>query len=173
MKLFAYWLVFAASASIALVHGLLWRSWLPERVPTHFGINGVPNAWMSRDGALLSYFAGVAITALVLAGLVVLLPRLPVSVINIPNREYWFAEARRVESHLRISRALLLFSSATVLFLVSVFHLTFRASQQVPQSLPFSEAAPFIVAFLACVVAFVVWAFVAFRLPSAPGGPTP
>ena len=97
MKLFAYWLVFAASASIALVHGLLWRSWLPERVPTHFGINGVPNAWMSRDGALLSYFAGVAITALVLAGLVVLLPRLPVSVINIPNREYWFAEARIAE----------------------------------------------------------------------------
>lgn len=68
---------------------------LPERVATHFNLQGQPDAWMSRAGHLWAMgIFGVAFPA-VLAGTVCLCSYVPKKLINIPQRDYWLSEANR------------------------------------------------------------------------------
>jgi hypothetical protein len=77
---------------------------LPDRVASHFGFSGEANDWKSRS----TYLVFMALFGMIfpmippLAGL--LIGRVPASMVNLPNKEYWLAPERR---------------EATVAFLVS------------------------------------------------------
>lgn len=93
---------------------------LPARVATHFGMDGLPNGWMSREAFMRSIVVIVILPVVLLQGIGFLLGRLPTSLINLPNREYWLAPERRAKTLAHIRTSMLEFGNATFAFLIFV-----------------------------------------------------
>src|SRR5690349_15210597 len=95
-------------------------STLPERVATHFGANGLPNGWMSREVFPRAMVAVVLVPVALVQGIGLFLGRLPASLINLLNRDYWLAPERRANTLQRVQTAMLEFGNAMFAFLVFV-----------------------------------------------------
>jgi uncharacterized membrane protein len=159
-----YWTVFLASILVAAMH-LNWAyNELPETVATHFGAGGAPDAWSTRDGWTVSYLVLVGIVSGIFAALVLLMPRLPASVVNIPNRDYWLAPERRATTWRHMGEALLVFGSATNLFDVGIMHLTVVANRSISGELPGSFWVLFTI-YMIFTAGWVIWLVRRFKLP--------
>jgi len=139
---------------------------LPERIATHFDGAGRPNGWMSRAALGSLDFAILAFVLSVVIGSALLIRVLPVSLINVPNRDYWFAPERRSQSHTRLLKHLLWFSCVIVGFLIGVNHLVFLANlQPAGAHLPGVPMVALLVTFLAVLVVWTVRLHRMFRKP--------
>ena len=68
---------------------------LPEHVASHFNLTGQPDGWMDRP----TYLQFISIFGFVVPLFIVFTFRwLPVNLINVPNRNFWFAPERRVQA---------------------------------------------------------------------------
>jgi uncharacterized membrane protein len=103
---------------------------LPPVVASHFGVDGQPNGFMSKQVFLLFGLLPLGIAALI--GLVV--PRvtraMPVSLINLPNREHWLAPGRKDEALAYLSSYLEWVSVGMLAFFIFVYELVFRANAE-------------------------------------------
>ena len=109
-------------------HARYWPE-LPERVATHFGIDGKPNDWMSRSTSTIVFLAlqsGVPVFMLAMTSLA---SRMPVSMVNIPNREYWLHPERRSATMAHMSLMITWIAVLTSLFMTAISHLTFVANK--------------------------------------------
>ena len=112
----------------AVQHAWYWPQ-LPDRVATHWGIDGQPNDWMTRTGATLM-LCGLQIgVPLFLAAVTSLASRLPDSMINIPNRKYWLHPDRRSATLAWMNQMLAWIAVLTSLFMIGIGHLTFIANK--------------------------------------------
>lgn len=101
---------------------------LPAEMASHFGANGEADGWMSKE----FYFAFMAFVL----GLIVvqftflpnLIERMPLSLINMPNREFWFAEERRAETIEIIRHFFEWFSAALLGLFIGINQLVIRAN---------------------------------------------
>lgn len=101
---------------------------LPLRLATHFGPTGYPDGWMSKAG-FVTFFAVLLLSnALLFWCIALLLPRLPMSAINLMNKEYWLAPERRAETIDTIRDQILWFGAGTFALLVSVMQMVFNAN---------------------------------------------
>jgi len=121
---------------------------LPEVLGSHFTANGAVNGWQSK-----SAFFGVELVIVVLAtvvgfGIPRIIAALPVSLINLPNKEFWFSSERRDEtlSYMRASAAW--FGCALLAFLLFVMELAFRANLQTPPRFDNGAFLPALLAFI-------------------------
>ncbi|MEO8271064.1 MAG: DUF1648 domain-containing protein [Aureliella sp.] len=154
----------ACSTVIAIVQNAWYWQQLPVRVATHFGFDGEPNAWMSRNAATAMMLALQIGLPLFLTGLGASMRWLPPSLINIPNRQYWFEPERR-ESTLQTMRLLTtLIALLTSLFLIWLSHLTFRANMT-DGRLPLRDGLGGVVLYLVAVFTIVAISFWRFRRP--------
>ncbi len=113
---------------VVVQHAWYWPQ-LPERMATHFGANGHPNDWMSRTAATL-LLAGLQIgIPLFLVFVNALAGRLPDSMLNIPNREYWLSPERKEATLVHMNRMMNWITALTAVFLLALSHLTFLANQ--------------------------------------------
>jgi uncharacterized membrane protein len=101
---------------------------LPERVATHFGADGLPNGWTSREGFAPTMAFVVLLPVAVIHGVGLLLGRLPPSLINLPNRDYWLAPERRAKTIEHVRTAMLEFGNAMFAFLLFVAWSIVRAN---------------------------------------------
>lgn len=103
---------------------------LPPVVASHFGVDGQPNGFMSKQVFLLFGLLPLGIAALI--GLVV--PRvtraMPVNLINLPNREHWLAPGRKDEALAYLSSYLEWVSVGMLAFFIFVYELVFRANAE-------------------------------------------
>jgi uncharacterized membrane protein len=138
---------------IALAWGqILWlRDRLPERVASHFDFAGNPNGWTTRDGFLATYGIMVTATGLLLLGGALLMRRVPATMINLPNRDYWLDPARRGEALGYLETWMLWFGVATTAFLMAMMSLAFNFSLH-GSTRPATHFLPLTVAFLAAVL---------------------
>jgi serine/threonine-protein kinase len=139
---------------------------LPERIATHFDGAGRPNGWMTRAGMgsfdvmFLVFVLGVVI------GSALLIRVLPVSLINVPNRDHWFAPERRRQSHTRLLKHMLWFACLMVGFIIGVNHLVFLANlQPTGAHLPGAGMVALLVSFLAVLVFWTVRLYRLFPKP--------
>ena len=165
MKLHPSLAAFLIAPVVAFVHARSWAERLPARVATHFGADGVPNAWSDRDGAIHLYLLTVVGISLVLLLVTALLGVLPPSTINMPNRDHWLAPERREETTRKMTNRMAIFGVGMGLFLIAMFDLTFRASMQTAVALPNSTFLVYLGAFLAFVLLWVISLYRAFRMP--------
>lgn len=121
---------------------------LPEVMASHFAGNGAVNGWQSKPA-----FFGVELVIVVLAavvgfGIPRILGAMPVSLINLPNKEFWFSAERRDEtlSYMRSSAAW--FGCALLAFLLFVMELAFRANLQTPPRFDNAAFLPALLAFI-------------------------
>lgn len=134
---------------------------LPARVATHFGKDGNPNDWMNKSIATILNCGLVVIIPLFFMAIGSLLRGLPTALINIPNREYWFAPERREQSLQWISTIMSWFAVAIASLVVVVNHLTFVANRD-GESLRSSAFLTALVVFLVttfCIVAIMIRRF--------------
>lgn len=154
-------LILAFLFNIAL--GLLSLSWLPERVAIHFGPQGVPNGWASREvNAAL-----ILLTQLLLFGTFFALPwlleRLPARWINMPRRDYWLAPERARRTRERIVRFTDEFGVATLGFLAVIALLTIDANRTRPVRLDEGLFLVTLAAYLLYMLAWTIRFILAFR----------
>lgn len=152
--------VLLLSAAFAVVHCAVSFERLPVRMMSHFDGAGRPNGFMPRADFLLEY-------ALVSGGAVLLLllvPMIPLQLVNVPNRDYWLAPEHRGELRAKLVQFSTVFAAGLHVFLVWLLEQTIEANlQQRPL-----DGRGFYLALAiggAAVVYQLAWLVRAFRLP--------
>ncbi len=121
-----FWLILGALA--CAVH--LWINYpaLPERVASHFGSNGHADGWMSKSSIAAFQLGMTGFMAVLFLGISKLIQVLPTDMINLPNRDYWLAPARRAATIEALGADMARFGTAMMVFLLGVQEATFRAN---------------------------------------------
>jgi uncharacterized membrane protein len=133
---------------------------LPDRVPTHFGAGGIPNAWMTRSGYTVFMLAFTLGLPVLVAAAIGLLPRLAPRLVNLPHRDHWLAPERRDESLAFLGRQGCRLGGLMVLLAAGVHWLILRASRLSPPRLEEGLLVAMLAVFL---VALAVWIIAMFR----------
>jgi uncharacterized membrane protein len=123
---------------------------LPEVLASHFAPNGAVNGWQSKSAFFSLELFIVVLAAVVGFGVPRIIAALPVSLINLPNKEFWLSAERRDETMAYMRAWSAWFGCALLAFLLFVMELAFRANLQTP--VRFDNAA-----FLPALVGFVVF----------------
>ena len=119
-----FWLLVVA----AVLHMIYYYPLLPDRVASHFDAYGRPNGCSSK-AVFFSIYAGVVALMAVLQTVTRLsFKRMPVSLVNLPNKDYWLSPERRAGSMAVLMKYMAGFWSATLLFLIGTMHLAIRAN---------------------------------------------
>jgi serine/threonine-protein kinase len=157
-------LLFAGFAAIFI----WWTSGaLPESVASHFGPGGVADGFMTRE----AYARFMVCLVVVVPSLVFFVSRfaqrLPVALINLPNKSYWLAPERQQASLASLGRFGAVMAYATALLLCLVHFMVVQANKVQP---PHLEAAPLVgvmgLFFAVLGVAMVMFIGRFFRVPS-------
>ena len=129
---------------------------LPEKVATHFGVNGQADGWMSRTSGVF----GLCLSALGVAGFVVgimyAMRFFPRTTLNVPNRDYWFAPERREESFVFLLQHGLWFACLQIAFAAGLYWLIVQANLTTPTRLDGRMMGALTGAFLTGTAAWVV-----------------
>lgn len=154
-----------ATCLSAMLTSLVWSYYLlPGQVAVHFNAAGQPDRWASRG----SHLALMGLTGIALPLLLLLVfwgvRYLPLSVVNIPHRDYWLAPQRRVQTIEHIFQLGLWFTCLEGLFFLVLHWLVVAANRQLPVQL--SWLAWLVLAtYLMLLVGWIVWFWRMFRLP--------
>jgi uncharacterized membrane protein len=93
---------------------------LPDEVPLHFDGSGDPDHWGSRTEALVTMGAVGLLLALVLGGTAALTERMPVSLLNVPHKDWWTATPDREQRMRQMMRTDLYALGAATMLLVAL-----------------------------------------------------
>lgn len=142
----------AFAASVVLLGAVIAVSAavLPDRVPVHFGPGLDADRYGSRSELLLGVGAAGLLVALVFAGSVWLIQRLPVTAMNVPHAAYWKAPENQSELRRRFGTDMLVMGAATMVLLAGELALATRAAVTGADRL-----SPWSVAILALYLGFV------------------
>jgi len=119
-----FWLLVVAAA----LHMLYYYPLLPERVASHFDGSGRPNGWSGKAAFFAIYAGAVLLMVVIQTATRLSSTRWPISLINLPNKDYWLSPERRAESVAVLMKYMTGFWSATLLFLMTTMHLAIRVN---------------------------------------------
>jgi len=101
---------------------------LPPTVASHFDARGNPNGWMSKE----MFVIVEAAILIFVVGQFLLVPflvrRLPNSLINLPNREYWLSDEHREETLSIVGSYFEIFGAAILVFFIVVNQFVYQAN---------------------------------------------
>jgi uncharacterized membrane protein len=101
---------------------------LPDKVASHFGIDGQPNGWMPRD-VLVEFMAGIGFfLPLIIIIVMGSIGWMPVKLVNLPNRDYWLGPAQRKATADWFLRHGIWFATLNVLFITGTHWLVVQAN---------------------------------------------
>ena len=143
----------AAYAGVLLVAAVT----LPEQVPIHFGPGGEADRVVGREEALVTFAVVGAAMAVLMVGLARWMRRAPLTMVNVPHKDWWTATpAREARLRARLETDLLGIGALTMVLLVVVQAVTVRAADDPDPSLdPVAVAAT--VGYVALLLAAVLW----------------
>jgi uncharacterized membrane protein len=141
--------IFLALALVGAMQYFYYAPRLPEIVASHFGISGVVNGWQTKM-AFSSIELGIILLATVISfGVPRLIEAMPISLINLPHKEFWLAPERREDTLAYIRTWSVWFGCGLLAFLLFVMELAYRANLCTP---PHFNNAAFVPALLAFVI---------------------
>lgn len=132
-KVLAFAYTFLLILCVAFILGTAQN--LPPVVASHFDLSGTPDATMPRDQFTNLFLAIMVLTSGLMALLPTLIAKLPPQMINIPNRIYWLAPDRIVETKQILQAYLLIFASKLCCFMAVIFWLIVQAHLHNPPQL--------------------------------------
>lgn len=155
--------IFTGLLGIALT--VISAQYLPERVATHFSFSGSPNAWSSNLVNTLFFSAMYLLMNALFLAIPWFVQKLPPSMINMPNRDYWLAPERHAQSVQKIGAYMAAFAVGVNLFMIAVESLTFAANRSM---VPLSPVGIIAVgaAFFVFMILWIMQFIRAFRLPA-------
>ena len=150
------WVLLLGAAAFVLISG----SGLPPVVASHFGIGGVVDGFMARNGYLGFMLVGTVVIPLLFVLPQRLVRTIPPRLISLPNRDYWLAP-ERIESTLDYLRNHATWFAALFVLMICFVHWeVVQANMRTPARL---VAGPFITGLLLYVVGVFVWIGAMFR----------
>ncbi|MCE9598199.1 MAG: DUF1648 domain-containing protein [Spirochaetia bacterium] len=153
------------STMIGIILSIGLSFFLPDRVATHFDIYGHPDSWASNLSNTILFCGLFVFFGLLFSGVKFLLGKLPASLINMPNREYWFAPERREASLAKVAIFMAEFGFFANLFFTAILFLTFYANRNAT-GLSISLMLVMLAAFLVFVIGWIIHLYRAFKLPN-------
>jgi uncharacterized membrane protein len=121
--------------SIALIGAVQYRYYaprLPEILASHFGITGGVNGWQTKTAFFSIELVILLVAAVVSFGVPRLIEAMPVSLINLPHKEFWLGSERREDTLSYIRAWSAWFGCGLLAFLLFVMELAFRANLRTP-----------------------------------------
>ncbi|HMQ03425.1 MAG TPA: DUF1648 domain-containing protein [Pyrinomonadaceae bacterium] len=113
---------------IFVAQALFYYNGLPDLIASHFDAAGRPDAWMTKPGFFLFEFAFLSFLLVTFLSVPVLVGRLPVRLINLPNREFWFSEDKRKETLRTIRVSFEWFAALLLMMFIAVNQMVFEAN---------------------------------------------
>ena len=120
---------------------------LPEIVGSHFGTTGAVNGFQPKAIFLFIELTIIVLTTVISFGVPRLIEAMPVSLINLPHKEFWLGPERREETLQYLRAWSVWFGCGLLAFLLFVMELVFRANLQAPPHFSNTAFVPAIVAF--------------------------
>jgi hypothetical protein len=140
---------------------------LPEILGSHFAVNGAVNGWQSKGAFFSIELAVVVLAAVVGFGIPRMIGVMPVSLINLPNKEFWLGPERREGTLLYIRVWSAWFGCALLAFLLFVMELAFRANLSTPPNFNNGAFVPALLAFVAFDTTALIWLILHFSRPKS------
>ena len=135
---------------------------LPQLMASHFDGAGVPNGWMSKQSFILLEAVILSFIILEFTFLPWLIGKMPNRLINMPNKDYWFAAERRRETINIIQHFFEWFSAGLLVLFITVNQLVFRANINNENLSSYSWL--ILVGFFAFVIVWLIKFFRRFRI---------
>jgi uncharacterized membrane protein len=157
--------IYAFLYALALIQIGTYAESLPENMATHFGAGGIPNGYMHKDGFIVFYLGFMFFLPGLLMAISVLVEKLPISLINIPNKKYWMAASRREKTVGSLARGIRMLGVMTGLFLIAIDQLVINANMVKPPALDERGTWLFLSAYVFAIISFLLWIIIRFRKP--------
>jgi hypothetical protein len=138
---------------------------LPEVLGSHFAGNGAVNGWQTKAAFFTTELAVVVLAAVVGFGVPRIIGAMPVSLINLPNKEFWLGPERREDTLLYIRAWSAWFGCGLLAFLLFVMELAFRANLQTPPHFNNAAFVPALLGFVAFDTIALIWLILHFSKP--------
>lgn len=119
----------AAISFLSIIQNCFYYAQLPDQVATHFNLQGEPDSWMSKGSATAVILAVQLVLPFFLVGITALTSRLPTSLINLPNREYWLHPSRCQQSLAYVRAVISWLAVAVAIHVMAINHLSFMANR--------------------------------------------
>jgi uncharacterized membrane protein len=127
---------------------------LPPVVAVHFVQGGAPNGWQTQSQMFTLGLILLGVCVLVGFGIPRILAAIPVTLINLPNKTYWFAPERREDTLAFFKTWFAWFSCALLAFLIVVNQLVYEANLAQPKHL---DTVKFTLAMFAFLAFVAIW----------------
>ncbi len=102
---------------------------MPDSMVSHFDGAGRANGWEPRTFFFIVYAGLMALLIVIFQILPRQLKRLPDSLINLPNKGFWFAPERREATLGIIGKQMTSFGNATMILIIVTMQLVFQANR--------------------------------------------
>lgn len=147
---------------IFLAHIVFYYPNLPENVASHFNGLGEPNGWMSKQNFVI--FEGVILLIIIFEFtlLPALIKKMPNSLINLPNKDYWLAAERRETTFFTMGKYFEWLSIALLSLFIAINQLVFQANLT-RQNLPGTAMWLILGAFVAFTIIWSIKFVIRFR----------
>jgi uncharacterized membrane protein len=155
-------LLLAAVAAIQMTH---YYPLLPETLAVHFGPSGEADGWSSKGEFMVLFGAMEAFFVLFGVGLALVLDRIPVALINVRHKDYWFSPEKREESLEFLKNQILWMEAATLGFFVAIAQFIFSGNLGDATSRLPGDFWYVLVAFIAVILWFSLRIVLRFRSP--------
>jgi uncharacterized membrane protein len=122
---------------------------LPETLASHFGKAGSVNAWQTKTVFFSMELAIIVLAVVVSFSIPRVIAAMPVSMINLPQKQFWLSPDRREDTLAYIRTWTAWLGCALLAFLLFVMELVFRANLHSPPQLNMAAFVPALLAFVA------------------------
>jgi uncharacterized membrane protein len=146
--------VFAVLAFVGFLQARMVAATMPPVVATHFGSSGAPNGWQTQSQFFTLELILLGVCLLLAFGIPRLVGALPLSLVNVPNKEYWLAPERRDATLAYFKAQFAWFGCVVLAFLLVVNQLVFKANQTQPRHL---DNTTFVIAMLGFLAYMGTW----------------
>lgn len=113
---------------LSIVVPLFFINKMPTRIASHFNISNSPDSWMQKDNFLFFHFGLIFFFTLVFSGTAWLIRKLPYSLINLPNKEYWLHPSRKDYTYQVLESLIYYIGVLCVLLFILIFYMVYKAN---------------------------------------------
>ena len=150
---------------VGAVQAYSYAARMPQPIASHFGGGGMVNGWQSRVAFFCTELGVMVLASVIAFGLPRIMGAMPLSLINVPNKEYWFGPGKRADTLVFFNVQFAWFGCALLAFLLFVNELVFRANLTYPHRLTTNAFVTAMAIFLTFVVVWIVRLILRFSRP--------
>lgn len=120
--------IFLTVFLFSLIIPIFFYNNLPDKVASHFNFRNEADAWMNKSSYIFFHYGLIIFFTLTFVGLAYIIPKLPKTLINIPNKDYWLNEKRKDFTFLILRTLLFHLATLCILLFIVVDYLVYNAN---------------------------------------------